>query len=123
MSIESIVGNGRALIARTFLDRARILDRSLSARDSTGGQAAVFTERPRVVVCRFAQLRDEDPTIELDSIFGRSEMKVMFPIGTQCAEGDMVKNVRDGALWQIVKDLTVPSELQVMVRYGIKAVN
>lgn len=121
MSITSIVAAGRRLIATTLLDRARIQDRVL-VPDGRGGKRETWVERPKSTNCRFVSPRDDDPIITLDSVFGRAEMVLEFPIGTVFHEGDRVRNLRDDVLWQIVLDVTVPSELQTVMRAGIKGV-
>lgn len=121
MSIESVIVNGRRLIAATLLDRARIQDRSL-VRDTTGGQKETFTERARTIACRFVTPRDDDPVMKLDSVFGVATMILELPLGTVFVEGDRVRNMRDDVIWQITKDVTVPSELQVIIRCGIREV-
>jgi len=121
MGIASIVAAGRRLIATTLLDRARIQDRVLTG-DGRGGKKETWVERPKTIACRFVQIRDDEPTIRLDSVFGRVEMMLLLPIGTTFKEGDRVRNFLDNSLWQIVLDVTVPSELQTVVRCGIRAV-
>ena len=121
MSIESIVASGRRLIATSLLDRARIQDRSLT-RDTSGGQQEVFTERPKNVACRFVTPKDDDPVLKLDSVYGATTMILQFPLGTAFAEGDRVRNLKDDGLWQITRDVTVPSELGVVMRCGIREV-
>ena len=49
-------------------------------------------------------------------------MMLLVPLGTAFKEGDRVRNFLDNSLWQIVLDVTVPSELQTVVRCGIRAV-
>lgn len=121
MSIKSIIAVGRRLVDATLEDRARIQDRTLVA-DGRGGKKETWLERDRTVACRFVLPRDDDPIMALDSVFGRVEMMLELPRGTVYKEGDRVRNFFDGKLYQIVKDVTVPSELQVIVRVGIKAV-
>jgi hypothetical protein len=121
MSIESVIGNGRRLIAATLLDRARIQDRSL-LRDESGGQKETFTERTRTIACRFVSPRDDDPILKLDSVFGIATMILELPLGTAFKEGDRVRNLRDDGMWQITRDVTVPSELQVIIRCGVREI-
>lgn len=121
MSIEAIVQSGRRLIATSLLDRARIQDRAL-VRDSTGGQVESFTERKKTEACRFVSIKDNDPVRDLDSIFGRAEMVCSFPVGTLIEEGDRIRNLRDGGtkVFRVVKILTPPSDVTVVLRAGIK---
>jgi hypothetical protein len=121
VSIESIVASGRRLVASTFLDRARLQER-LATRDASGGKQEEFSEWSRSFSCRFVRPVDSDPIFTLDSVFGRSEMTLLMPLGTDFAEGWRVRNLRDDKVWQIVKDLTPPSEMQTVIRVGIKAV-
>ena len=122
MSVESIVATGRRLIATSLLDRAFIQDRSM-VRDTTGGQKETFTERGTAIPARFVQMRDTDPTMELDSVFGPAEAVCEFVVGTVFEEGDRIRNVQDSGIWQIVKDFTPPSATAVVCRAGIRAVN
>lgn len=122
MSVESIILNGRRLMSTTLLDRARIQDRTLQG-DGTGGQREIFTERPKNVACRFVTPRDTDPILTLDSVYGAATMILEFPLNTPFKEGDRVRNMRDDVIWQITRDVTVPSELQVIMRCGVRAVD
>lgn len=121
MSIEAIVQSGRRLIATSLLDRARIQDRAL-VRDSTGGQVESFTERPLTEACRFVSIKDDDPIRDLDSIFGRAEMVCSFPVATLVQEGDRIRNLKGAGtqLFRVVKILTPPSDVIVVLRAGIK---
>lgn len=121
MSIESIVNNGRRFIGTTLLDRARIQDRSM-VRDTTGGKKETFTERPVTIACRFVSPKDDDPVLKLDSVFGPVTMVLLLPLGTLFKEGDQVRNLKDDGLFRIVKDVTVPSALGVIMRAGIREV-
>ena len=121
MSIRSIVATGRRLVDATLADRARISDRTLVS-DGKGGKRETYVERSTTVACRFVMPRDDDPVLVLDSIYGRAEMMLELPRGTVFREGDRVRNLFDDRRWQIVKDVTVPSELQVIMRVGVKAV-
>jgi hypothetical protein len=119
VSIPSIVAAGRRLIATTLLDRCRIQDRAVT-RDSTGGKSEVFTERGADLNCRFVQPKDNDPAIELGSVFGRIEMILEVAIGTDdFSEGDRVRNVTQDGLWRIVRNITPPSTIATVGRYGI----
>jgi len=119
MSIESVVASGRRLVATTLLDRARIQDRSL-VKDSTGGRKETFTERPKNVACRFVTPKDDDPVLKLDSMFGPTTMILLLPLGTVFKEGDRVRNMFDQSMYQITRDVTVPSELGVIMRAGLR---
>jgi hypothetical protein len=121
MGIESIVVSGRRLIATALLDRARIEVRAL-VPDGRGGHREQFTERKGDVKCWFARIADTDPILALDSVFGRPEMLMICERGTVATEGDRVRNLYDDRTWQIVKDVTAPSELQIAVRFGIKGI-
>lgn len=121
MSIRSIVDSGRRLMESTFLDRARIQDRSM-VPDGSGGRKEIFTERNKTVACRFVQPKDDEPTLQLDSVYGPTTMILEFPLGTIIHEGDRVRNFRDQSIWQVTRDVTVPSEISVMVRCGIRQV-
>lgn len=121
MSLQGVVEAGRRLMATSLLDRARIQDRTM-VRDTTGGRKETFTERTRTVACRFVTPKDDDPILALDSVFGAATMIVEFPLGTDFKEGDRVRNFLDDGIWQITRDVTVPSELCVVMRAGIRAV-
>jgi hypothetical protein len=119
MSIRSIVSAGRRLIGTTLLDVCRIQDRAIT-RDSTGGRKEVFAERSTDLRCRFVQPKDNDPSLQLDSVFGRIEMILEVAVGADdFAEGDRVRNVTDAGLWRIVRNITPPSDLATVARYGI----
>lgn len=117
----SIVASGRRLMATTLLDRARIQDRTL-VPDGVGGHDEQYLERTKTVSCRFVAPQDGDPILALDTVFGPVEMMLELARGTVVNEGDRVRNLLDESLWQVVKDVTVPSELQIVVRVGIRAV-
>lgn len=122
MSIMSIVNSGRRLIATTLLDRARIQDRSM-IRDTSGGKKETFTERGgAALACRFVTPKDDDPILKLDSVFGPATMLLLMPLGTLFEEGDRIRNLKDDGLFQITRDVSVPSELGVMMRAGIREV-
>lgn len=122
MSIEAIVGNGRRLVATSLLDRARIQDRSM-VRDTTGGRRETFTERTgTATACRFVTPKDDDPVLKLDSEFGPTTMILLMPLGTVFREGDRVRNLLDDGLYQITRNISVPSELAVLMRAGIREV-
>jgi hypothetical protein len=121
MSIVSIVAAGRRLVDATLEDRCRISDRSL-VPDGTGGKRETYAERAQTIACRFVMPRDDDPVLSLDSVFGRAEMVLELPRGTVYREGARIRNMFNNKSYQIVRDVTVPSELQVIVRVGIKAV-
>lgn len=121
MSIESIIGSGRRLVARTLLDRCSLAAKT-TVRDASGGRRETWTPRNggRAVACRFVALTEEDPAIRLDTVLGRPEAALLLPLGTVFAEGDRVTNALDGSLWLIVSRLTPPSELAVVARAAIK---
>lgn len=121
MSISGIIGSGRRLIATTLLDRARIQDRTM-VRDTSGGRSETFVERSKNIACRFVTPKDDDPVLRLDSVFGPTTMVLLMPLGTIFAEGDRVRNMLDDSVYQITRDVTVPSELGVIMRAGIRAV-
>lgn len=124
MSIESIIGSGRRLIARTLLDRA-VLAQKTTVRDSSGGKKETWVPRRngRPTACRFVALKDDDPAINLDSVFGRAEAALLLPLDVVFAEGDRVTRVpADGRTWLIVGVLTPPSELATVARAAIKEV-
>lgn len=122
MSIASIVNSGRRLVATTLLDRARIQDRSI-VRDATGGKKEVWLERSKSTRCRFVRPKDDEPTAQLDSVYGPTEMFLLLPLGTLYVEGDRVRNMSDDVLYVITLDLTPPSALQVVRRVGIRTVD
>ena len=122
MSIKSVVGSGRRLIATSLLDRARIQDRVL-VRDSTGGQRETWVERPKTIACRFVMPREDDPILNVDSVFGPTTMVLLMPLGTLYHEGDRVRNLIDSSLYVITKDTAVPSELAVIMKTGIREVD
>lgn len=121
MSIESIIGSGRRLVARTLLDRA-VLQRKVVVKDTTGGKRETWAPRNngRPVACRFVRLTDEDPAINLDSVFGRAEAVLLLPLGTVVEEGD--RAVSGGRTWLVVGLLTPPSEMAVVARAAIREV-
>jgi hypothetical protein len=121
MSIEAIVANGRRLIGTSFLDRARIQDRTM-VRDTSGGQKETFTERGVTIECRFVTPKDDDPILKVDSVFGPATMVLLMPLGTVFEEGDRVRNLIDSSVFQITRDVSVPSELAVLMRAGIREV-
>jgi hypothetical protein len=119
MSVAGIVASGRRLIATTLLDRAWIQDRAIT-RDSTGGRTEVFTERDANKKARFVQPKDNDPALQLDSVFGRIEMILEVAVGDDdFEEGDRVRNDRDSVVWRIVRNITPPSAISTVCRYGI----
>lgn len=119
MSIESIVGSGRRLVASTLLDRCVIYERTWGP-DGTGGSTETFTARNNGAArpCRFVALKDADPVINLDSNFGRAEAVLLLGLNEVFAEGDRVES--NGRRWRIVSIATPPSELAVVARAGIK---
>jgi hypothetical protein len=119
MSIKSVVDSGRRLVATSLLDRARIQDRTL-VRDTSGGKKETFVERPKNIACRFVTPKDDDPVLKLDSMFGPTTMILLMPLGTVFHEGDRVRNLIDNSLYQITRDVTVPSELGVIMRAGLR---
>lgn len=121
MSVKSVIGNGRRLVASTFLDSVFIQDRTL-VRDTTGGYEQTWTERAKRVKCRFVKLRDDDPEIRLESVYGRAEAILLLPLGTAYKEGDRVRSVQDNSLWIIVSALTSPSTTNTVNRCGIRQV-
>lgn len=108
-------------MATTLLDRCRIQDRAL-VTDTTGGKKETFTERPKTLNCRWVGLTENDPAIELDSVFGRAEMILELPLGTDIKEGDRIRNLADSVLWQATGNLTPPSNLAVVMRIPVHAV-
>lgn len=119
MSIESIVGSGRRLLATTLLDRCVIHQRTWGA-DDTGGSTETFTPRNNGAQrpCRFVALKDNDPIVNLDSNFGRAEAALLFALNEVFAEGDRV--ISNGRTWRIVSIVTPPSEMAIVARAGIK---
>jgi len=122
MSIKSVVASGRRLIATSLLDRAFIQDRTL-VRDTTGGQKTAYVERSKRIACRFVMPREDDPILNVDSVFGPTTMVLLMPLGTVYEEGDRVRNALDGSLYVITKDTAVPSELAVIMKVGIREVD
>jgi hypothetical protein len=119
MSIRSIVNSGRRLVGTTLLDVCRIQDRAI-VKDSTGGKKETFTERNTDLKCRFVQPKDNDPSLQLDSVFGRIELILEVAVGADdFAEGDRVRNLTQAGLWRIVRNITPPSEIATVCRYGI----
>ncbi len=121
MSIEAIVNNGRRLIGTSLLDRARIQDRAM-VRDTSGGKKETFVERTQTIACRFVSPKDDDPILKLDSVFGPTTMILLMPLGTLFKEGDRVHNLLDNGVYQITRDVSVPSNLAVTMRAGIREV-
>lgn len=121
MGVQAIVESGRRLIATSLLDHARIQDRSMAA-DTTGGRKETFTERPKSVVCRFVQPKDDDPVLRLDSVWGPTTLVLLLPLGTVFAEGDRVRNLLDGNVYQITRNISMPSETAVIMRAGLREV-
>jgi hypothetical protein len=122
VSIRSVVSGGRRLIATSLLDRARIQDRKL-VRDTTGGQKTAYVERPKTIACRFVMPKEDDPILNVDSVFGPTTMVLLMPLGTIYSEGDRVRNLIDSSLYVITKDTAVPSELAVIMKVGIREVD
>lgn len=122
MSIKSVVSGGRRLIATSLLDRARIQDRAL-VRDTTGGQKTTYVERSKSVACRFVMPKEDDPILNVDSVFGPTTMILLLPLGTLYEEGDRVRNMLDSSLYVITKDTAVPSNLAVIMKVGIREVD
>lgn len=121
MSIESIVAAGQRLIETTMLDRCYLRDRT-KVRDTSGGWRETWIERPKAVRCRFVQVNDDDPTMRLESNYGRASAVLQLPLGTVFLEGDRVRNAKNNKVWVIVTIITPPSELATMERAGIKEV-
>jgi hypothetical protein len=123
MSIESVIGAGRRLVARTLLDRCVIAQKT-TVRDASGGRRETWVARNggRAVACRFVALTEEDPAIRLETVLGRPEAILLLPLDATVAEGDRVTNQVDGSLWLAVSVLTVPSELATVARIAIKGV-
>lgn len=121
-SVRPVVRSGRRLLADTFLDRAYLRDRA-KVRDTTGGQKETWIERPSAVDCRFVQLKDDDPAISLNSVFGRTTAVLLLPVDvTPVKEGDRVRHAANGSVWVITGNLTPQSELAVATRLGIAQV-
>jgi hypothetical protein len=119
MSVRAIIGNGRRLVATTFLDRCYIRDRTL-VRDTTGGTNETWIERPSSTKCRFVRLTDDDPEIRLASVYGSASAILLLPIDTLTKEGDRVRAVKDNSIWVVTKTLTPPSETKTVDRVGIR---
>jgi len=119
MSVKSVIGNGRRLVATTFLDRCYIRDLT-RVRDSSGGVNNSWVERPSPTKCRFVRLTDDEPEIRLESEYGVASAILLFPIGTLYKEGDRVRNAKDNGVWVIVGMLTPPSEVVTVNRAGIR---
>lgn len=128
MAVSSIIAAGRRLVGTTLLDRCVLSERT-TVRDSGGGRRETYVPRNsgRRVRCRFVRIQDDDPAINLDSVYGRAEAILLLPIGTVFREGDRVVNLtaataRPNAVWQIVGILTPPSLLMTVERAAIKEV-
>jgi hypothetical protein len=124
MAVSAVVSSGRRLVAQTFLDRAYVRDRT-KVRDTSGGWKDTWIERPAAIPCRFTQMRDDDPVINLSSAFGRATAILLVPLDVVCKEGDRVRNAAGDptrSIWVITKDLTPPSELAIARRLGIAEV-
>jgi len=121
MAVRSVVSSGRRLVAQTFLDLAYIRDRA-KIRDTSGGWIDTWIERTSPNECRFAQLRDDDPAIVLNSTFGRATAILLLPLGIACKEGDTIRHSITGGIWIITRDLTPPSEMAISRRLGIAEV-
>lgn len=119
MGVAAIVASGRRLIATSLLDRARIQDRTL-VKDSTGGRTETWIERPKTINCRFVQVKDDDPVLNLDSVFGPTSMVLLLPLGTLFTEGDRVRNFLDQRIYVITRDVSMPSETAVIMKAGIR---
>jgi hypothetical protein len=119
VSIASIVASGRRLIQTSLLDTCWVQDRTV-VRDGTGGRGEVFTERGASIACRFVQPKENDPILQLDSVFGRVQMILEVAIGTNdFQQGDRIRNDVDSGIWRVVTDITPPSVLATVARYGI----
>lgn len=121
MSIKSIVAAGRRLEATSFLDQAFISDRSV-VKDSTGGTKQTWIERPQSIACRFVALSDDIAEQVNGTEFGQATAMWLAPVGTDAVEGDKIRNVLDGGMWIVTRDVTPPSNLAVSVRLGIREV-
>jgi len=119
MGVAAIVASGRRLIATSLLDRARIQDRTM-VKDSTGGRTETWIERTKTIQCRFVQPRDDDPVLNLDSVFGPTSMVLLMPIGTLFKEGDRVRNFLNQKIYVITRDVSMPSETAVIMKAGIR---
>lgn len=122
MGVAAIVASGRRLIATSLLDRARIQDRTM-VKDSTGGRTETWIERTKTVDCRFVQVKDDDPVLNLDSVFGPTSMVLLLPLGTLFVEGDRVRNLLNGRLYVITRDVSMPSETAVIMKAGIREID
>ena len=125
MSVQSIIVQGRRLqrVGPAAVG-VRQLHKRTQVRDSTGGKKDTWVPRADGVgaACRFVALSDEDPVINLDSVFGRPEATLLLPLGVTFAEGDRVQNLVDDSWWLIVATLTPPSNLAIVGRAAIKKV-
>ena len=119
MGVAAIVASGRRLIATSLLDRARIRDRTM-VKDSTGGRTETWIERDKTIACRFVQPKDDDPVLNLDSVFGPTSMVLLLPIGTLFKEGDRVRNFINQKIYVITRDVSMPSETAVIMKAGIR---
>lgn len=119
MNVRSVIQTGIRLVLQTMLDSAYIRDRT-KVRDTTGGVNETWIERIAPVKCRFVRLKDTDPEIALDSVYGRPSAVILFPLGTLYKEGDRVRSTKDQSLWVITNLLTPPSDVTTVNRAGVR---
>lgn len=120
MTTPSIVTVGRRLLGLYQLDRASVLDRTVTR--TPGGTSETFTLRPGDPLrCSFGQVNDKEATQATDLAHGKALSVVSFPVGTAAiAEGSRIRNVATGREWVVVGKTTPESVMQLQQRYLIR---
>lgn len=127
MDPRPIVALGRRLLGDTYLDRALIGDRTL-ARDGHGGWTETWVDRARPVACRYVArqmdvLADAEPRVGLGEFASPEGVAVLFPVGTDIAEGDRIVNPASARKWIVTASPTPESALQTSVRVLVREVD
>jgi hypothetical protein len=119
MNVGSVIATGIRLVKQTMLDSVYLRDRT-KVRDTTGGINETWIERATPVKCRVVRLKDDDPEIALDSVYGRPSAVLLLPLGTEYKEGDRARITKDGSIWVVTNILTPPSDVTTVNRAGIR---
>lgn len=119
MNVRSVIATGIRLVKQTMLDQAYLRDRT-KTRDTTGGVNETWIERVQPVRCRVVRLKDDDPEIALDSVYGRPSAVLLLPLGTAYKEGDRARITKDNSIWVVTNILTPPSDVTTVNRAGIR---
>jgi hypothetical protein len=119
VNVRSVINTGIRLVTQTMLDSVYLRDRT-KTKDSTGGVNETWVERAQPVKCRVVRLKDDDPEIALDSVYGRPSAVLLLPLGTAYKEGDRARSTKDQSIWVITNVLTPPSDVTTVNRAGIR---